>query len=62
MDDGSTEWIAIREALSGLKFGSVHIIVQDGVIIQIERSEKRRLRRKSPGNDAGNPRSEANQP
>jgi hypothetical protein len=34
----------IRESLRGLKFGSVNIIVQDGVIIQIDRTEKRRLR------------------
>ncbi|HEX3601940.1 MAG TPA: YezD family protein [Lacipirellulaceae bacterium] len=34
----------IREALRGLKFGSVNIIVQDGVVIQIDRTEKRRLR------------------
>lgn len=36
----------IRESLRGLKFGSVNIIVQDGVIIQIDRTEKRRLRGK----------------
>jgi hypothetical protein len=34
----------IRDSLRGLKFGSVNIIVQDGVIIQIDRTEKRRLR------------------
>jgi hypothetical protein len=34
----------IRESLRGLQFGSVNIIVQDGVIIQIDRTEKRRLR------------------
>ena len=34
----------IRESLRGLKFGPVNIIVQDGVIIQIDRTEKRRLR------------------
>jgi hypothetical protein len=34
----------IRESLHGLKFGSVNIIVQDGVVIQIDRTEKRRLR------------------
>lgn len=35
----------IRDALQGLKFGSVTIIVQDGVVVQIDRTEKRRLRR-----------------
>jgi hypothetical protein len=34
----------IRQALNGLRFGTVSIIVQDGVVIQIERTEKRRLR------------------
>jgi hypothetical protein len=38
------ELIAIRSALAGLRFGSVHIVVQDGVIVQIDRTEKRRLR------------------
>jgi hypothetical protein len=33
----------IRDSLRGLRFGSVNIIVQDGVIIQIDRTEKRRL-------------------
>jgi hypothetical protein len=34
----------IRDSMRGLRFGSVNIIVQDGVIIQIDRTEKRRLR------------------
>jgi hypothetical protein len=34
----------IRDSLRGLKFGSVNIIVQDGVVIQIDRTEKKRLR------------------
>jgi hypothetical protein len=34
----------IRDSLRGLRFGSVNIIVQDGVIVQIDRTEKRRLR------------------
>jgi hypothetical protein len=36
----------IRDSLRGLRFGSVNIIVQDGVVIQIDRTEKRRLRNK----------------
>ena len=39
-----SELSQIREALRGLRFGSVSIIVQDGVIVQIDRTEKRRLR------------------
>lgn len=38
------ELLAIRNALSGLRYGSVHIVVQDGVVVQIDRTEKRRLR------------------
>ena len=34
----------IREALRGLRYGAVHIVVQDGLVIQIDRTEKRRLR------------------
>ncbi len=34
----------VRDALRGLRFGSVNIIVQDGLVIQIDRTEKRRLR------------------
>ena len=33
----------IRDALRGLRYGSVNVIVQDGVVIQIDRTEKRRL-------------------
>ena len=36
----------IRRALEGLQFGAVNIIVQDGVIVQIDRTEKQRLRRR----------------
>jgi hypothetical protein len=34
----------VRESLSGLRFGTVTIVVQDGVIVQIDRTEKHRLR------------------
>jgi hypothetical protein len=40
----------IGNALRGLKFGSVNVIVQDGVVVQIDRTEKLRLR---PGNRQG---------
>ena len=36
---------SIRDALKGLKFGVVSIIVQDGIVVQIDRTEKRRLTR-----------------
>ncbi|MDZ4821008.1 MAG: YezD family protein [Planctomycetota bacterium] len=35
----------IAEVLKGLQFGVVSIIVQDGVVVQIERTEKHRLRK-----------------
>jgi hypothetical protein len=34
----------IAASLRGLRYGSVSIVVQDGVIIQIDRTEKKRLR------------------
>ena len=33
----------IRQALAGLRFGQVVLTLQDGVLVQIERSEKTRL-------------------
>jgi hypothetical protein len=44
LDDDSLR--SIRDALRGLRFGSVTVIVQDGVIVQVERIEKKRLPRK----------------
>ncbi len=44
-DLSDAELAEIRNALRELRFGSVHIVVQDGVIVQIERTEKHRLRR-----------------
>lgn len=41
-------WTQIRDALRGLQFGTVSIVVQDGVVVQIDRTEKRRIRRTSP--------------
>ena len=34
----------ILEALRGLRYGTVTIVVQDGVVVQVDRTEKRRLR------------------
>lgn len=42
------DWQQIQDALRGLRYGSVNIIVQDGVIVQVDRTEKRRLRFSSP--------------
>jgi hypothetical protein len=35
----------IRDALRGLRFGAVTVIVQDGAVVQVERTEKLRLSR-----------------
>lgn len=40
------DWRSVRDALRGLRYGTVNIIVQDGVIVQIERTDRRRLRRR----------------
>ncbi|GIP38821.1 hypothetical protein J31TS4_21010 [Paenibacillus sp. J31TS4] len=38
------QWLRrIGEALEGIEYGSVHIVVHDGRIVQIERSERRRF-------------------
>lgn len=43
----------ISASLRGLRFGSVSIVVQDGVIIQIDRTEKKRLRNRREAGDNG---------
>ena len=37
----------IRLALRGLRYGEVTVVVQDGVVVQVERLERKRLERKS---------------
>jgi hypothetical protein len=39
----------VREALSGLRYGEVTVIVQDGVVVQVERTEKLRLQKRPGG-------------
>ena len=34
----------MREALRGMQFGKLTVVVQDGIIVQIERTDKVRLR------------------
>ena len=36
----------IRQALRGLRFGEVSVVVQDGVVVQVERTERKRVRRR----------------
>ena len=38
------EWERVREALDGIRHGEVRVVIQDGVVVQIERLEKQRLR------------------
>jgi hypothetical protein len=44
-DEREQDFAQIRDALRGMRFGSVNVIVQDGVVVQIDRTEKRRVRR-----------------
>ena len=44
-------WAEIRKALGRLRYGQVVVIVQDGVIIQVERTERFRIARR-PGKRA----------
>lgn len=42
--DDTPDWIAlVREKVEGLRFGVVQLIVHDGRVTQIERTEKTRL-------------------
>jgi hypothetical protein len=43
----------IAVSLRGMRFGSVNIVVQDGVIIQIDRTEKKRLRTRREASENG---------
>lgn len=36
----------VRDALHGLRYGLVTVVVQDGVVVQVERTEKVRLARR----------------
>ncbi|HZP41073.1 MAG TPA: YezD family protein [Candidatus Binatia bacterium] len=51
MDDEATATQAldrIRAALRGLRYGTVTAVVQDGIVVQVERTEKVRLPRAEP--------------
>jgi hypothetical protein len=34
----------LQSAIQGIRFGEVRVVIQDGVIVQIERVERQRLR------------------
>ena len=43
---GSDALHRIQNALRGLRYGTVTAVVQDGIIVQVERTEKIRLARR----------------
>jgi hypothetical protein len=47
LDETAERWAVrqIEDALRGLQFGQVTITVQDGVVVQVERTERRRFQR-----------------
>jgi hypothetical protein len=45
--DAGWAYQQIQEALRGLQFGHVTVTVQDGVVVQLERVERKRWRRAS---------------
>ena len=36
----------VRDALNGLRYGEVTVVVQDGLVVQVERTEKVRIARR----------------
>jgi hypothetical protein len=46
-EDTAERWALrhIEDALRGLQFGQVTVTVQDGVVVQVERTERRRVQR-----------------
>lgn len=43
----------LREAVAGIRFGSVEIVIHDGRVVQIERRERVRLERQGSGETTG---------
>ena len=41
--DPAVPWEEIQQAISGVRFGTVQLIIQDGRVIQIDKTEKIRL-------------------
>jgi hypothetical protein len=42
--DRDQEIERLRAAVQGIRYGEVRVVIQDGVIVQIERVERQRLR------------------
>lgn len=48
-DDDTSMLMQVREAIRSLRFGQVTVIVHEGVVVQIDRLERRRLTRSGSG-------------
>jgi hypothetical protein len=48
-EDRRASWalMQIQNALRGLQYGQVCVTVQDGVVVQVERTERHRFQRRS---------------
>lgn len=42
-------WDLIQESLRGLRFGQVLLVVHEGAIVQLERTERKRISRTGEG-------------
>ena len=42
-------WDLIQESLRGLRFGQVLLVVHEGAIVQVERTERKRISRTGEG-------------
>ena len=49
IDEDETALRRIEAALRGLRYGTVTAVVQNGVVVQVERTEKVRLQRQERG-------------
>lgn len=50
-EQGAADAIArVRQALRGLRFGEVRVVVHEGAVVQVERTEKLRLPLSRPPN------------
>lgn len=45
LNEDSEQIRVILNAIKGLQFGEVHITIQDGVIVQVNRLEKQRFKK-----------------
>ena len=43
-DDRARDLERLASAIRGIRYGEVRVVIQDGVIVQIERLERQRLR------------------